>query len=250
MKNSSILAILGIIFGVIGAIMAFSFSVLGSDLVINSSIAFVSSFLAIVGIWIAGKDDLIAGVTYIICGISVLIGISLLGVIPLILFVIAGALAIRDGRKARSEGEIDTDLNKKYWIVPVLVLLIIIVCAVAAQSSFDSGMSEDSKSIQISDVSNNLEESYGLVSGGINGKISTTKDFDYLQMEVDYFDDSGSNIYQDTIAWNKNNVTANQNYTFNSVYAGSGSEIPKKATIKVYKDFSTDNVIYEQNVTL
>ena len=100
MRSSSILGILGIVFGLLGAIFVLFFSALVASAGVNAVVGILASLLGIVAIWLSNKDSKIAAVQYIIVGFGVLIAIGFFGVLGFIFFIIAAILVFRDKKVA------------------------------------------------------------------------------------------------------------------------------------------------------
>ena len=97
-----VLGILGGVFGLIGAIIAFfigslgsAFAVTGSsDVTVLGASAFLASIVGIVGAVYVTKDPKIGGIILIISAIWLLISISVFGVLGAVLLGIAGLIAL------------------------------------------------------------------------------------------------------------------------------------------------------------
>ena len=97
-----VLGILGGVFGLIGAIIAFfivslgsAFAVTGSsDVTVLGASAFLASIVGIVGAVYVTKDPKIGGIILIISAIWLLISISLFGLLGAVLLGIAGVIAL------------------------------------------------------------------------------------------------------------------------------------------------------------
>jgi len=99
LRISSILAIVGAVFGFLAAILAAMFSGLMGNLVVNSVIAAFASIIGLLGIWLADKDAKIAAVQYVVAAIGLLIGTFLMGALGALFYVIAAILVFREGSK-------------------------------------------------------------------------------------------------------------------------------------------------------
>ena len=100
MKTSSILGILGIVFGLLGGLAALFLSAFVPAVATNAGIAIMASLLGIIAIWLTEQDSKIAAVEYIIAGLGLLIGVSMFGVLGFILFIIAAILVFKDKKVA------------------------------------------------------------------------------------------------------------------------------------------------------
>lgn len=136
----------------------------------------------------------------------------------------------------------------KLWFVPIISLILIIIVGVGVQSGVDSSVEESSKAITISDVTNNIELSYGYYSGELTAKFVSTKSMS-ANVVVEFYDESGSKIADsDSYALTENDVQPNQKYTITANYYSS--QKPASANIKVYNDLGSSNLIYSKEVNL
>lgn len=106
MKSSSILGIIGIVFGFLGGLLVLLFSAIVSTAITNAMVGMFASILGILGLWLSDKDNKIAAAQYAVVGIGLLIGIGGFGILGFIFFIIAALLAFRDKSQVESSKEV------------------------------------------------------------------------------------------------------------------------------------------------
>ena len=109
----------------------------------------------------------------------------------------------------------------------------------------------------VGNISQNITYSgYGYYTGYITGDIEVDTNFDYLSVDVDYYDKDGKVIYSG-IGWNqmhpesgktyKLDLTA-KTYKISSWY--SDKTQPVKAELKVVDSASSTTPLYTENITI
>lgn len=118
-NKSVILAVFGVISGVLAGILLFVLSPLMDIVANNSDSMLISSFagslavvcvlasvFGLIGIFLEGHDKKVAAFQYIVCGFFVLIcGVFIIGLIPSIFFFVAGLLAYQDSKRVVDKNE-------------------------------------------------------------------------------------------------------------------------------------------------
>lgn len=192
----------------------------------------------LIGIYLTKRTEeyLIASVEFIITGIIVYLCIASFGLLSTILFIVTGILILF------TKGT--NNNNKKLWAIPILtvVLLVCLILTGGILSSIGA-----SNSIEIGNITYDIKNEYGYVSGDLKGDLTISSYFDYLEVSVKYYDSSNKIIYSG-IAWNENNIEPGQTYHFTSSYFEEVQ--PTRAEIIVTNDYSGEAPIYTQNITL
>lgn len=88
-----ILAILGGVFGLLGAVLAIGFGAF-ADTISNGVAALLCSVMGIVAIFFLSSKPKVAAWLLLCGGVGVLISVSLSGVLPSILMIIAGVMCL------------------------------------------------------------------------------------------------------------------------------------------------------------
>ncbi|WP_409200815.1 hypothetical protein [Methanobrevibacter sp. DSM 116169] len=238
---SIIIAILGIILGIIGGIDAIRLSVLSTDLVWNGLLALIMSILAIVGVLIFSKNMKMGSVQFIVSGIGIFIAIYLYGIYGAICLIVAGIL----GFVANMESDEEQEDNKMFLLLPVATVAIIFIVLIGSVAFGAIDMSTSSNAISVDNINSNIKTEYGSTSGEFKGNLHTDKEFSYLTVQVEFFDENGVSLSK-TYGFTQNNVKPGV-YEFSAYYYGS--KIPSKAVIEVSSDFGGEP-IYTHNVTI
>lgn len=89
-----VIGLIGAIFGFLGAFIAFLIGAFVVDALISGISAFLASIVGIIGAIYVKKNAKIAAVIMLIAGIWVFISIGFLGIIPGILLICAGVIAL------------------------------------------------------------------------------------------------------------------------------------------------------------
>lgn len=269
MKYNPILAILGFVFGLGGALFAYSMSGLSADLATNGSITLIASILGLIGIYLFEKDYKIAIAQYVIAGLGVLIGTSLLGILGFLLYLIAALMAYmerdKSGSKSAKFDQIyfygdEHEIRKKYpdfptntakniflWAIPILTVILILMAGVLGDASYQSDLQNKADSIEITNVSSDLKVEYGYYSGGVQGTLISQRDIDNVQVKGVWFAADGSQIDQTYDSSIISDIKANQRYQLNIPYYKESSSQPAKVVIEVYENFD-NKPLYQKTV--
>lgn len=272
MKINPIMAVLGFIFGLGGALVAYSFTGLSAELATNGSITLIASILGLIGIYLFEKDYKIAIAQYIICGLGVLIGTSLYGVLGCLFYIIAAIVAFvekdKSGNKSSNsfddirfygnENQIrqrynifsnSSSKNTMLWAIPAVSLIIIILVGVLGGLSYQNDMQNKANGIQINDISSDLKVSYGYYTGGIQGTLTTERDIESAQVKGVWYSADGSQIDQTYDSNILSDLKSNQKYQIDIPYYKESSYKPAKVEIEVYESFN-DEPLYTKTVNL
>lgn len=193
----------------------------------------------LIGIFIMEKfeEPLIAAAEFIVTGILVFMFIGRFGEISAILFIIAAILALYFKGMHNS--------NKKLWAIPILTFVLIFILLIAGGAIYQINAEN---SVAVGNITQNItNDGYGYYDGKIEGDIRVDANFDYLCVNVDYYDSQGKIIESD-IGWNDLNPQSGNTYKFSSWYMKENP--PAKAKISVV-DSSNDNTpLYTENITI
>ena len=259
MKINPIMAVLAFIFGLGGALVAYSWTGLSAELMTNGSISLVSSILGLIGIYLYEKDYKIAIAQYVLCGAGVLIGTSLYGVLGCVFFVLAAILAYvekdKSGAKAGRFDEVHfygderqireryadfphkASKNSIFWAVPVISVILIISVGVLGGLSYQHDLHEKANGIEIINISSDLNVQYGYYSGGVKGILTSQNDINSVQIKGVWYAQDGSQIDQTYDTNILNDIKAGQKYQLNIPYYQSSDKKPVKVVIEVYESF-------------
>lgn len=188
----------------------------------------------VIGIILTYKEEFcLTGITYILTGIGAVITASLMGTLPCVLFLILGILIICFNRS----------LNNKI-LIPVCIIVLIPMILLLV-----SGVSMDADSgINLVYDSNTIANSYGFYTGEAYFNLTSNKDYSYLEAHVEYYDANNVVIYKDSLAWNANDVKANQTYQIKSMYCQQKQ--PSKIVITIYKGVGEDKSLCNLTIDL
>lgn len=269
MKYNPILAILGFVFGLGGALIAYSMSGLSADLATNGSITLIASILGLIGIYLFEKDYKLAAAQYAICGLGVLIGTSLMGILGFLLYLIAAVMAYiereKSGSKSAAFDEVyfygnEKEIREKYvnfptnsaknmvlWAIPIVTVILIIMAGVLGDASYQNDLQNKADSIDITDVSSDLQVSYGYYTGGVQGTLISQRDIENVQVKGVWFAEDGSQLDQTYDSNIITDIKANQKYQLNIPYYKESSYKPVKVVIEVYENFDS-TPLYQKTV--
>ncbi len=137
-------------------------------------------------------------------------------------------------------------VSKGKTIIIGIIILFILLMIIASMSP-----STPQTTLKISDLSMQ-SEGYGIYS--VSGTITPDKDYNYLEMVVVFYDDSGAVIDKSPLVWNMNDIQKDQIVKMNgNAYVNSNSA-PAKAEIYIFDSaFSggdLSDAIYNQTVTM
>lgn len=269
MKYNPILAILGFVFGLGGALVAYSWSGLSADLATNGSITLIASILGLIGIYLFEKDYKLAIAQYVIAGLGVLIGTSLMGILGFLFYLIAAILAYiereKSGNKAPEFDKIffygdENKIREKYtnfptnsakntilWAIPIITIALILLVGVLGDASYQNDLQNKANAIDITDISSDLKVSYGYYTGGVQGTLTSERDIENVQVKGVWYAEDGSQIDQTYDSNIMTDVKANQKYQLNIPYYKESSFKPVKVVIEVYENY--DNTpLYSKTV--
>lgn len=269
MKYNPILAILGFVFGLGGALVAYSMSGLSADLITNGSITLISSILGLIGIYLFEKDYRLAVAQYAIAGLGVLIGTSLMGILGFLLYLIAAIMSYiereKSGSKASGFDEIyfygdeneirqryvnfptNSAKNMIYWAIPIVTIILIILAGALGDASYQNDLQNKADSIDITDITSDLKVSYGYYSGGVQGTLISQRDIENVQIKGVWFAEDGSQIDQTYDSNIISDIKANQKYQLNIPYYKESTYKPVKVVIEVYENFD-EKPLYQKTV--
>ncbi|WP_455644720.1 hypothetical protein [Methanosphaera sp.] len=276
MKVNYIFGVIGCVFAILGAIVAFFMAAFSSDLLTNGMMAMLAGLLGLLGIWLFDKDYRIAGVQYIVSGIGVLIGVSLFGILGLVFYLIAGLFAFMEKDKSAqtstTSSTIDSNVhyfgddsntnnipqqvtvknnNTTLWIIPIITIVLVFVIGFAGTSSFDLASAQSGDAIEINNVSIQ-SEGYSMYT--VSCDITPHKSFSYLSMKVIFYDSSNAVIGDSSLVWNTNNPTQDQVIKASGTALTNNANLhPARAEIYLFEDaLATDpkDAIKVQNVTI
>jgi hypothetical protein len=270
MKIDLIMAILAFVFGLGGALVAYSWSGLSADLATNGSITLISSILGLIGIYLFEKDYKLAIVQYLICGIGVLIGTSLLGILGLLFYILAAILSYmeRDKSGFKSKNYFDdihfygdeAEIKQRYtdfpsinskntllWIIPIVTILLILSAGLLGDINYQNDLQNKANSIQITNVTSDLKVDYGYYSGGVQATLVSERDIKNVQIKGVWYAEDGSQIDQTYDSNILNDLTANQKYQLNIPYYKESNYKPVKMVIEVYENID-DTPLYTKTI--
>ncbi|RAP46625.1 MAG: hypothetical protein BZ136_07375 [Methanosphaera sp. rholeuAM74] len=139
-------------------------------------------------------------------------------------------------------------MNRKIMAVALLLVSIALTSSIVSAGLFDS----DNKSDDLN-VSNIEIKSEGYSMYKVNCDLTPKKDFNYLEMEVIFYDSSDAVVGKSPLAWNINDAKKDQLIKVSgNALTDDSSARPVKAEVK-FKDSSfssSDDAIYSENVTM
>ena len=103
-------------------------------------------------------------------------------------------------------------------------------------------------SVTVGNLTQNItNDGYGYYTGYITGDIKVDSNFDYLSVDIDYYDKDGK-IITSSIGWNELNPESGKTYKISNMYFEKTP--PAKAEIKVVDSAKSKNPLYTENITL
>ena len=193
----------------------------------------------IIGIVLMEKLDepLIAAVELIATGALIYMFIGRFGEISAVLFIIAAILALYfKGYYTH---------NKKLWVIPILTVVLIFAMIIAGGAFYQMNAVN---SIEVGNITANIEDGgFGYFNGSIAGDIFVGSSFDYLEVNVNYYDSQDKIIYSG-IAWNELNPESGKTYHFDGMYFEQKQ--PAKAEVKVVDSAQSTTPLYTENITI
>jgi len=132
----------------------------------------------------------------------------------------------------------------KLWFISVFSILTLIFIGVIGHTAYNLDIANSkTNSINVTDISSTIKSYDEYYTGSILGTFKTSKEFNQVSIEIDFYDDSGMKISSNALTEDK--IVSGQNYDFDASY--SEKTKPIKAVIHVY---SVDKQIYTANLTL
>ena len=193
----------------------------------------------LVGIFLMEKlnEPLIAAVEFIGVGAIIFMLIGRFGEISAIFFIIAAIITLYfKGFKA---------INKKLWIIPVITVIGIFLILILGGALYQINAEN---SVTVGNLTQNITyDGYGYYTGYITGDIKVDTNFDYLSVNINYYDKDGK-IINSGIGWNELNPQSGQTYKISSMYFEKTQ--PVKAEIKVVDSAKSNNPLYTENITI
>ena len=234
-KLPLILAVIAIIIGVgegLGTPMLMGWN----DIIAAIAVAIIGG---LIGIILMEKMDepLIAAAEFIVTGALIYMFIARFGEISAILFIITAIITLYfKGLEV---------INKKLWTIPVItiagVFLILILGGVAYQINAQN-------SVTVGNLTQNISyNGYDYYTGYVTGDIKVDSKFDYLAVNINYYDKDGK-IITSGIGWNDLNPESGHTYKISHMYFDKNK--PVKAEIKVVDSAKSNNPLYSQNITI
>ncbi len=234
-KLPLILAIIAIVVG-IGEGLGTPMLMGGDSIMLSIAIAIVGG---LIGIFLLEKMDepLIAAAEFIVTGVLIYMFIGRFGEISAILFIVSAILALYIKGMH--------NIEKKLWAIPILTFVLVFVMLIAGGALYQVNAEN---SIAVGNLTQNItDDGYGYYTGYITGDIRVDSNFDYLCVNVDYYDSEGK-IIDSNIGWNDNHPESGNTYKISSWYFKENA--PAKAKITVV-DSATDNTpLYTENITI
>lgn len=269
MKINPIMAVLALLFGIGGALSAYTLSGLSADLATNGSITLISSILGLLGIYLFEKDYKLAITQYVICGLGVLVGTSLVGLLGFIFYIIAAIMAYvekdKSGNKAYTFDDIhfygdENTIRQKYpnfptnkakntllYAIPIITIILIILVGVLGDMSYQNDLQSKAEGIELTNVSSDLKFSYEYYTGGVQGTLTSANDINNVQIKGVWYSEDGSQLDQTYDTNIMTDMKAGQKYQINVPYYKPSSDVPAKVVIELYEDLG-DEPIFTKTV--
>lgn len=264
MKINSIVAFIAFIFGICGSLVAFFVASFDSSLLINGIIAIIASCYGLIGVWLFNKNYKISIAMYVVAGICVLIGVSLFGVLGFMLYIVAAIVAYVEKYKATYElsdvnvhyfgnnvqveqAPLKKDTNN-FWLIPfsLVVILIILLFASNVGNPFES-----TDTLEISNLSI-TSEGYSMYT--ISCDLVPKKDYDYLVMQVIFYNANNAVIGKNSLVWNMEDPVKNETIKVSgTATTNSATDVPSRAEIYFYDSAlssNTTDAVYHQTYNL
>lgn len=234
-KLPLILAIIAIVVGVgegLGTPMLMGWNNIMSSMVI----AIIGG---LVGIFLMEKmnEPVIGAAEFIVTGVLIYMFIARFGEISAVLFIIAAILALY------LKGMHNND--KRLWAIPILTFVLVFALIVAGGAIYQVNAEN---SVAVGNLTQNItDDGYGYYSGYVTGDIRVDANFDYLCVNVVYYD-SENKIIDSSIGWNDLNPQSGNTYKISSWYFEQTP--PSKAKISVVDSSDDTTPLYEENITI
>ena len=193
----------------------------------------------LIGIFLMEKlnEPLIAAVEFIVIGAMIFKCIGRFGEISAVLFIITAIVTLYlKGLKTA---------NKKLWAIPIITLIGIFAILILGGAIYQINAEN---SVTLDNLSQNItNDGYGYYEGYITGDLKVDASFDYLSVDIDFYDADGK-IIDSTIGWNELNPESGHTYKISGWYFKQTP--PVKAEIKVVDSAKSTNPLYAENITI
>ena len=136
-------------------------------------------------------------------------------------------------------------MKKRYILIFSLILAILSVSAVSAGLFGDDNNKLTVDDLKISDGG------YGMYDVTCN--LKADKEFNYLEMVVVFYDDSGATIEKSPLVWIMNNVPKDKTIKVSGSAFINGDNTPSKAEVYIFDDSldtDLDKAIFNQTVEM
>ena len=136
-------------------------------------------------------------------------------------------------------------MKKRYILIFSLILAILSVSAVSAGLFGDDSDKLTVDNLKIDD------EGYGMYDVTCN--LKADKEFNYLEMVLVFYDDSGAIIEKSPLVWNMNNVPKDKTIKVSGSAFINGDNTPSKAEVYIFDDSldtDLDKAIFNQTVEM
>lgn len=127
-------------------------------------------------------------------------------------------------------------MKKRYILILSLILAIVSISAVSA-GLFDFGGNDDKLKVEDLEISDGGYGSYDVTC-----KLEAAKEFNYLEMVIIFYDDSGAIIEKNPLVWNMNDVPKDQTIKVSGYAYITGDDTPAKADVFIFDDVFTDDL--------
>lgn len=193
----------------------------------------------LVGILLMEKlnEPLIAAIEFVGVGAIIFMFIGRFGEISAILFIIAAIITLYfKGLNV---------INKKFWIIPIITVIGIFLILILGGAIYQINAEN---SVTVGNLTQNItNDGYGYYTGYITGDIKVDANFNYLSVDIDYYDKDGK-IITSNIGWNQLNPESGKTYKISNMYFEK--TMPAKAEIKVVDSAKSKTPLYTENITL
>lgn len=193
----------------------------------------------LVGILLMEKlnEPLIAAIEFVGVGAIIFMFIGRFGEISAILFIIAAIITLYfKGLNV---------INKKFWIIPIITVIGIFLILILGGAIYQINAEN---SVTVGNLTQNItNDGYGYYTGYITGDIKVDANFNYLSVDIDYYDKDGK-IITSSIGWNQLNPESGKTYKISNMYFEK--TMPAKAEIKVVDSAKSKTPLYTENITL
>jgi len=245
----------------VGAILFSLFSCFNSYYLSNIIGCILTLIFSYLGIWIYNKNKLISTVQFILCGILsfLMLGFSIFSNISSILFILLGIMIIIEYNKERknSNEEINTNKSKKYWLIPIATLFIVMLLFLTASSleysstysvTYDIGTEKsDTPVIELNDITYSFGGT-NFVSGEINGTITSNEFKSGLKVDINFYDSNNKLMDSDNDYRLQNiSIKPGNKYIFDvSYYNQTRADKPYSAEIDIYD--GTGHLLHSEEI--